>query len=568
MKNTQPQAKEREALLQNILDSSADKIIIVAGAGTGKTYTFRQLLKKTESKNNLVMTFIRRLVNDMHKQLSDYGEIKTFHEYAIGQLYKVKGSKYELVSYLPKLIKMDASLTGLNFKDFQSRFQILEENCGEIKYYLERGDYYKAVSFDDSVYRLYKHCIENTLELPEYDLILIDEYQDFNKMEVAVIKELESRGRILIAGDDDQAVYSGRNSTSDHLRALFNSSEYESYELPFCSRCPEVIVESVNGFIANVSKKGYLNNRIERRYIPFTEDKKDLNNKYPKVITACLTTFPIITKFIESEIKKIDEDDIVESHNEENPYPTALIIGTRQYLNHIYKKLKPKFRHIIYNPSTDADYNYFDAYKLLRKNEESNLGWRIISELFLDSKQLKELVEKSYDNEPIIMHLNENFIDEQKYNITLVNSLDVESDTYEDVLKELTNRLGKHYDSFKLGYKESLIQEEEVIIDKTEPHLLLTSYEGCKGLSGGHVFIVGAVNGNMPRNQDSISDIEISKFIVAMTRTRKCCYILSNKWQFDPKKDSFPSKPSIFLDFIPNEFMEDRGTLKSADISI
>ena len=58
-------------------------------------------------------------------------------------------------------------------------------------------------------------------------------------------------------------------------------------------------------------------------------------------------------------------------------------------------------------------------------------------------------------------------------------------------------------------------------IDTTKPYILLSTYVGAKGLSGGHVFILGMHEGGLPNDNHNITDIEISQFIVALTRSRK-----------------------------------------------
>ena len=567
MNNTQSQQEERQALLQKILDSEAEKKIIVAGPGTGKTFTFQQILIRAESNKNLVMTFIRRLVNDMDEKLSDYADVKTFHEFAISRLYPIIGSRYKLVPFLTKLIKTDSKLLNLGLEDFDSKFQNLQEDCEELKFYLKRGDYCEAVSFDDSVYRLYQTLINGKLTLPIYELTLIDEFQDFNKLEVSVIKQLENNGKILIVGDDDQAVYDNRNSTPEHLRTLYNSEQYEIFELPFCSRCPKVVVDSVNYFIDKICDEGCLKDRISRRYIPYLEGMEVVNEKYPKRITTELSNFHTLAQFIASEIRKIDMDDIRESNDNSDKYPTVLIIGTRQCLNPINKKLKELFCHVDYRPSTEFDFTFYDAYRLLNANKESNLGWRIISELFLSDYKLKTIIEKSLNGEPIIHLLEEDFIKKIKYILELINSMHNNDADNNEILDELRDRLGDQFDTFIESFEEESLVNGKEANNIDEPTILLTSYQGCKGMSGGHVFIVGAVNGMMPKidEEDGIDDIECSKFIVAMTRTKKCCYILSNRFGYNPRDGAF--EPSTFINYIPSENLDDRGYLKASDIS-
>src|SRR5687768_8025300 len=85
------QRSERAACLQAILDSKEPKKLIVAGAGTGKTFTFREVLKPVVGGTNLVMTFIRKLVTDMEKSMSGVAEVKTFHAYCKKILHEQNG---------------------------------------------------------------------------------------------------------------------------------------------------------------------------------------------------------------------------------------------------------------------------------------------------------------------------------------------------------------------------------------------------------------------------------------------------------------------------------------------
>ncbi len=55
---------------------------------------------------------------------------------------------------------------------------------------------------------------------------------------------------------------------------------------------------------------------------------------------------------------------------------------------------------------------------------------------------------------------------------------------------------------------------------------MVTSFEGAKGLSAQHVFIAGLHNGDMPRDPNDIQDMEICRFLVGLTRTRKQCNLI------------------------------------------
>jgi superfamily I DNA/RNA helicase len=84
---------------------------------------------------------------------------------------------------------------------------------------------------------------------------------------------------------------------------------------------------------------------------------------------------------------------------------------------------------------------------------------------------------------------------------------------------------------------------EEAKADQTPP-IKLTSYEGSKGLSAQYVFLVGLHAGELPRNA-APQDIEICKFVVGLTRTKKKCSILIARNFAGTFK-----QPSLFLDWV------------------
>jgi hypothetical protein len=50
---------------------------------------------------------------------------------------------------------------------------------------------------------------------------------------------------------------------------------------------------------------------------------------------------------------------------------------------------------------------------------------------------------------------------------------------------------------------------------------------GAKGLSAGYVFIVGFNDGAFPTDPNSVTDDEVCKLIVGLSRTRNECHLVS-----------------------------------------
>jgi superfamily I DNA/RNA helicase len=69
--------------------------------------------------------------------------------------------------------------------------------------------------------------------------------------------------------------------------------------------------------------------------------------------------------------------------------------------------------------------------------------------------------------------------------------------------------------------------DEDADADEDAPTIQFTSLVGSKGLSASYVFIVGFNNGFFPRDPDAITDDEVCKLLVALSRTRVECHVVS-----------------------------------------
>jgi len=430
------QKEERGKILQSILESKEKKKIIVAGAGTGKTFTFSEVLKLNPEGANIAMTFIRLLRNDMESSLGAYAEVRTFHEFCKKILHENRGGFF-LYPKLTTIIKEDTQHLNVDCENFDDKFQVLDESGNEISFYLKRGDYYNAVAFNDSVYRMWRELQRTPDIISNFDQILIDEFQDFNPLEVAFIDELEKKGNILIVGDDDQAVYDSRFSTPHHLRKKFQSGHYKKFELPFCSRCTEVIVNATNEIIKAAQANGNLMGRVPKRFECFIELKDTENEKYPYITTAQITNIRTVIKFIKKKISEVSSEEIAESWEEEKEYPTVLIVGARQYLNPIFKNLKEDFANTTFKQSEKSEVSICDGYDFLSHDIKSNLGWRILIDFLMRNDEIKSIIERTIDETPMIELLPKKFIEHQTEIISIIAKFNKHDEDNDLLLTEL-----------------------------------------------------------------------------------------------------------------------------------
>lgn len=556
---------ERAEYLSRILGSDSRRKIIVAGPGTGKTYTFNSLLKQI-SGNCLALTFLNALANDMAEELGDAADTRTFHSFCRMLLHKSPGdgitARFHFFPKLEQLLVIDALASGNQDASarnyFRDPLQALIEDDGRIDFFLNRANFYGAVGFDDSVYRVLKIFRADPEHIPEYDQVVVDEYQDFNALEVEFIDHLAAKSPIMIVGDDDQAIYDFKAASPEFLRKKAGSDEFERLELPFCSRCTEVVVVACNRFLAEAVKQGNLQGRIDKQYRCYLPDKEADNAKYPKIIKAQCTVnnsrAPYIARYIEKIVQSIDDEEIQAAIG--GRYPVALIVGPSHYLRQINAYLQEKFANVVYKPRQIENLAPIDGYKALIEDPESNLGWRIATWTD-DSTVSNEALTAAVDNETSLLHvLDDKTVENHLAIIDSLKKLQKGEEIGRDGLVALEKRLDLTIEQILENLGLSVEDEVEDAQESTKsaqdhPEIWLTTYNGCKGMSAGFTFVVGLENDELPRNQNAITDNELCQFVVALTRTRKQCHLVSTG-RFGAKQ----LRPSVLLNWIPEDISE------------
>jgi superfamily I DNA/RNA helicase len=130
------------------------------------------------------------------------------------------------------------------------------------------------------------HFTENEDAIPSYPLIVVDEYQDFSLLETSFLALLSTKSKVLIAGDDDQALYDFKNASSRYIRELYADDYYENFDLPYCSRCTAVIVDAVNDVVAAAKANGNLQGRLDKPFECYLPDKQAESEEHPKIVYA------------------------------------------------------------------------------------------------------------------------------------------------------------------------------------------------------------------------------------------------------------------------------------------
>lgn len=548
------QNQGRQDCLQQILDSSAQRKLIVAGPGTGKTHTFKALLEHTGGPS-LALTFINALAEDLGDKLGDLAETYTFHGYCRRMLHThAIGGVSTSVDYFPPLLVIQADdlarlggdrVSGANI---EHEFHYLDQSSGLIDAAIRSGDYYDAVGHLDSVYRVLRHFQDNLGSIPTYRQIVVDEYQDFSLLEVKFIEIVTSHSPSLIVGDDDQALYGFKHASADYIRSLASNSAYERFELPYCSRCTQVLVMATHAVITRAKAIGRLNGRLEKRYECFLPVKQADSILHPKIIHANCTvernSAPYMGRYIYGRIEAISADDIAESRSE--GYPTVLVIGPTQFASRIYGYLAPRFSDVRFKRSTPTEMNPIDAYRRLARNSDSRLGWRILLYLY-PTQNVNDILRRTLlDGEELETLLPEVFRQRHLTVVALLQRFLNGDDLSPPELGTLEASVGVSAQQLRdiLGMDDGQPPEDPVV-DLSAPSVVVTSLVGAKGLQASHVFVVGMNQGHFPHSNGAITDEEVCCLLVALTRATKSCTLVSCN-RFGNER----VQPSAFLEWL------------------
>ena len=256
--------------------------LVVAGAGTGKTrtITFRvaylvELGVRPESI--LLLTFTRRAAQEMLRRAASLLDSRcekvaggTFHSFAnitlrqYAPLIKFEpsftildqGDAEDVVNLLRTQMKLDT--LKRRFPRKQTLFDIFSKSVNTmstIKHILKEEyphfeDYLEEITSLHATYTKYKtqHNLMDYDDLllhlrtllrdheqvrralsDRYRYIMVDEYQDTNRMQADIVRLLADRHRnVMVVGDDSQAIYSFRGAT---IRNILDFPE----EFPGCT---------------------------------------------------------------------------------------------------------------------------------------------------------------------------------------------------------------------------------------------------------------------------------------------------------------------------------------------
>lgn len=275
-------------------------MLILAGAGSGKTrvlaHKFAYLVaeKGIHPSRILAVTFTNKAAREMRQRvqtlIGDVGsslEVSTFHSFGLRFLMRNAKRAEELLGRKAKtifdrqdsksLLKSIIKEANLDPKKFEPSWVMEEISKSKTDIVPPYYDYRKlaspldvimekyeehlsnqgAIDFDDLLVLplklLYKDKDLKVREQSRYSWILVDEYQDVNKLQYLMLKALKGKeSKIMVVGDPDQSIYGWRGAD---MRMILNFEKdfpgSKVFMLQRNYRSTKTILEAANAVIRN-----------------------------------------------------------------------------------------------------------------------------------------------------------------------------------------------------------------------------------------------------------------------------------------------------------------------------
>lgn len=531
--------RERQEHVDKVVQSPSRKKIVVAGPGTGKTYLFKTILEGKE--NTLTLTFVNALVEDLSLELCGVSDVRTLHSFARSVLKKVTQESIKIFPKVPQVIQEDARVLLNENIDFECLFDNRDDGNKHLQFYKNRKNYYGHYGFSEIVFEAVKHFENDDDAIPVYEQVVVDEFQDFNALEVSLIDLLAKKSPVLIVGDDDQALYESlRSASAKHIRQRCCDSTcgYEAFSLPYCSRCTRVIVEAVNDIITGATQNGYLSGRSSKPFTYFHDETKDRDSdKNPQLIyTQRFATQ--IPWFIQQRIEDI-------AKQVRDKFSVLIISPTKTQCKATVDALQKKgFQSVHFmEKKGKEDPTLLDGLKLLlqakRECNRCNLGWRIAAKAILNDADF-ETVLKLADKEAG-KSFSELIQPDKKREVTqMLTTLRAVRDGKRPDDAKLAELLKKvDLDAYEMAtdclkdeIRSGLWPDSNPGIRKTP--ITVTTIQSSKGLAADYVFITYFDDRYFIKHEDKISDQEICNFLVALTRARRGVFLISSDTKRTP----------------------------------
>ena len=584
--------------------------IVSANVGSGKTTVLISkvlyLSQKYDIKDLIILTFTNKAAQEIKDRLisanknltsDDLIYCGTFHSVALS-LLKEKLPITDL-GYTNdfSVIDPEEELDMANEIMFDNNLKIKYKNKLSSRLEKEKQAYLtnSTPKYDDDLFKLYDllkveklrqnkmtfdDLISNTIILlrknklhPKW--IIVDEFQDSSTDLLNLIDSLkDSKTKMFVVGDENQIIYSWRNTNKDVFSIFKTKYSATTLSLPINYRSTKSILEVA---------KSILNKPIDLIGTRELENKIKIKKHYNSFNEA---------QYLSEEIKKIVElgnqykDIAILYRTQRQSQPLTDVFDNVNIPYEVsYRKTLSSIPVLCWLSSLlKCSLNFLDVMSIIKVTTDTKYG------INLTKNQVKKILSNEVEKNDFINKIyNFNLQKfENVFEIYDYYNLDINikptSSSYESdknlimiLLEKINNLILEKKLSIKDGISEFInssalyginILNENINIEKNCVKLM--TLHASKGLEFKYVYIIGVNNGLIPIRQRYEDEDEYEEekrlFFVGITRAKD---FLEISYYTNPDEPRVFDSPSEFLEEIPSDLVEtdDKEALKTNSLS-
>ncbi len=622
---------------ENLNDSQYDAVmhnkgaaIVIAGAGTGKTrvivYRVAHLIEDGVDPNKLLLlTFTRKASEEMKRRASNLLDGRcsriisgTYHSFALSMLKKYgnllkldsfnildsgdaedtinlirtnylankkfKTKRFPQKSVISKVISMSInkqeSISDIimdSYSYFVDEISDIEEIYNQYKVFKKNA---QLIDYDDLLlflHQILKSYPETRKEIVNsIDYIMIDEYQDSNRLQHEIVLMLcNEKSNVMVVGDDAQSIYSFRGAEYQNIIFFPKSfSDCKIYKIEENYRSTNQILNFTNDVInkSTFSYKKSLFSNKEDGEKPIVLSTKNEREQSLFIVQHLLeereqgTSLNDCAILFRSNFHSFDLE--IELNKANIPYKK---FGGLKFIESAHIKDLLSYLKVIYN---EKDVIAISRILKLIKGVGNSTINKITNEITNNSLNIEEFIENNKrlkSKEDILILFG--FLKQIRENneLDLVTILNKVTDYYTPILEEsYDNELKrkqdlqtitqiaeryKNIDTFlsDLSIDPAIASVEDIEAENDEDEFLtLTTIHSAKGLEWKKVILIWALDGKFPssKSANKTEDIEEERrlFYVATTRAKDSLLITYPTNIYDRESGYVLSKHSRFID--------------------
>jgi len=304
----------------DFIENGTGNAVINAVAGSGKTTTIVKALELIPADASIYfLAFGKAIAEEIKSRVPSYVNVSTLHSLGAKALYAARKSQmddkrvYNVVSSLrdswynedPELVDADYLARVRKLVDLY-RLNLIENpteaHTMAVKHGIEvvNGELTKAMEVlhvldvdkttHDFVDMLYMAATEKEIKLPKADWVFVDECQDLNKAQQAMIRKMIHSGtRLIFVGDPHQAIYGFAGADSESFETLKRFPNTIELPLSFNYRCGSKIIAYVNELLPSIDIKAH-DGAIEGE----VEQNDTIKNIKDGDMVLCRNTAPLV----------------------------------------------------------------------------------------------------------------------------------------------------------------------------------------------------------------------------------------------------------------------------------